>query len=240
MHIRSLLLTVGAVWLAAFSSTHAQNRPPPAGAILDLAGTPIPHNTQALYSVAFIATLPNTAITFAFREDPAFLYLSNAQVVDITNSSSNLLVNGNFSGGTFLDNGNSGTPIGWTYANIYGATFGGFVTSLPGCNMGGLCWYDGAVQAYDAISQTIPTTVGDTYRISFLLNDDGTLTTFSALSTNGNITDHGGNGADVLVYAQAGLPAPGVPEPSTWVMMLIGFVGLSFVFQRSRRRLSMA
>jgi uncharacterized protein (TIGR03118 family) len=31
-----------------------------------------------------------------------------------------------------------------------------------------------------------------------------------------------------------------VPEPSTWAMMLIGFVGLGFAFRRSRRRVSFA
>ncbi len=31
-------------------------------------------------------------------------------------------------------------------------------------------------------------------------------------------------------------PVPGVPEPSTWAMMLLGFAGLSFVgFRRSRK-----
>lgn len=29
--------------------------------------------------------------------------------------------------------------------------------------------------------------------------------------------------------------APGVPEPSTWAMMLLGFVGLAFAFRQSRR-----
>jgi hypothetical protein len=32
----------------------------------------------------------------------------------------------------------------------------------------------------------------------------------------------------------------GVPEPSTWVMMLIGFLGLGFAFRRSRRKASIA
>jgi hypothetical protein len=31
-----------------------------------------------------------------------------------------------------------------------------------------------------------------------------------------------------------------VPEPATWVMMLMGFVGLGFVFRRSKRRVSFA
>jgi PEP-CTERM motif len=31
-------------------------------------------------------------------------------------------------------------------------------------------------------------------------------------------------------------PVPGVPEPSTWAMMLIGFAGLRFAFRQSRRK----
>jgi hypothetical protein len=31
-----------------------------------------------------------------------------------------------------------------------------------------------------------------------------------------------------------------VPEPSTWAMMLLGFVGLGFAFRQSRRRASFA
>ena len=31
-----------------------------------------------------------------------------------------------------------------------------------------------------------------------------------------------------------------VPEPATWVMMLIGFVGLGFAFRRSRRKAAFA
>jgi hypothetical protein len=35
------------------------------------------------------------------------------------------------------------------------------------------------------------------------------------------------------------LPSP-VPEPATWGMMLLGFVGLGFAFRRSRRKVSFA
>jgi hypothetical protein len=31
-----------------------------------------------------------------------------------------------------------------------------------------------------------------------------------------------------------------VPEPATWVMMLLGFAGLGFAFKQSRRKVSMA
>jgi hypothetical protein len=32
----------------------------------------------------------------------------------------------------------------------------------------------------------------------------------------------------------------GVPEPSTWAMMLLGFAGLGFAFRQSRRKVSFA
>ena len=34
--------------------------------------------------------------------------------------------------------------------------------------------------------------------------------------------------------------APGVPEPSTWAIMLIGFAGIGFAFRKSRRKMSFA
>ena len=156
------------------------NNPPPAGAILDLNGQTINHNSAAptLYTVDFTAAITSTAITFAFREDPAFIFFSDPSVTNLTTSSGNLLANSTFTAGTYTSNGNSATPIDWTYANQYGATFGG--VQQPGCGAlaGSGCWDDGAVQAYDAISQTIGTTVGDVYQISFYAWDDSGLSTY--------------------------------------------------------------
>jgi len=248
MKIRSLLLTVAAVSLAAFSSAHAQNNPPPAGAILDLNGLPIPHTSLQTYTVNFTATLTSTDITFAFREDPAFITFKNASVVEV-GQSTNLLTNGDFSGGVHTENGNTAVPDGWHYANIFGATFGGVVNPASGgaCQGGGTCWYDGAVQSYDAIDQTIATIIGHQYTISFQAIDNANpasngefLTNWSRLSTNGNTTDTGGNAADITVYALAGLPAPGVPEPSTWAMMLLGFAGLGFLAHRRGKKATSA
>jgi hypothetical protein len=236
--MRTLLKTticVGAAALAMATAGQALaqpfNQPPPAGAILDLAGQPIT-NSQDVYSVGFVAGVDNTAITFAFRQDPSFESFSNVSVVDVTTASGNLLVNGDFSLGPVGSN----TPTGWTYANIYGATFGGVVQS--GCGVGGSnCWYDGAVQAYDAISQTIATNIGDSYLISFNLNGGGSQDgIYRRLSDNGNITGTGGNGIDVLVYAQAGLPPAGTPEPAAWALMLLGFGGLGAAIRRKSGR----
>ena len=191
------------------------NNPPPVGAILDLSGTPIPGGGDAAtyqqYSVSFTASLSSTAITFAFRDDPAFISFVNASVMDLTTNSGNLLVNGDFSQGTYTDNGNAFTPNDWMYANQFGATSGGLVQSQQSlnCSTFSFCWYDGAVQAYDAISQVIPTTAGDQYQITFSVAENSNCGTckFSAVSTNGDTTDTGGNGIDVTVYAQGGLPA---------------------------------
>ncbi|MGH9520249.1 MAG: PEP-CTERM sorting domain-containing protein, partial [Terriglobales bacterium] len=110
----------------------------------------------------------------------------------------------------------------------------------------GACWHDGAVQAYDAISQSDSTTIGDQYTLYLLLAEDdntnfahnGTgngFTDFSRVSTNGQ-PGQGGNGIDVLAYALPGqdnIPSP-VPEPASWVLvggglLLFGLAGRRYL-----------
>jgi hypothetical protein len=43
-----------------------------------------------------------------------------------------------------------------------------------------------------------------------------------------------------LVWQINGVTVGGVPEPSTWAMMLLGFAGLGFAFRQSRRKASFA
>ena len=163
----------------------AQNNPPPAGAILDLNGTPIPGGgngtTYQQYTVDFAAKFTSTAVTFAFRDDPADISFNEASVTDLTTPSGNLLTNGNFTGGVYTDNGNPFTPVGWTYANPFGSVSGGVVsnTCAPDPLGNSTCWFDGAPQGYDEISQTIATTNGDNYQISFYVAES------SGCSTNG-------------------------------------------------------
>ena len=223
------LVALIAVGFASQAQASPSNLPPPGGAILDLAGQAIT-NSQQSYSVDFTAALASTEITFAFRQDPSFESFSNVQLVDLTNPGGNIILNGDFALGVIGTN----NATDWTYTNIYGAAAPGVLRA--GCGVGGSnCWYDGAVQAYDAIAQFVSTTVGDTYELSFNLNG-GSGTVYSALSTNGNITGTGGNGIDVLAYAQAGLPPiVGAPEPSTWAMMMLGFAGIGFAGYRARR-----
>ena len=225
------------------------NNAPPAGAILDLGGREtgtapmaVNHGAPVPVSVNFVAGVANTDITFAFREDPAYISFGQVSLIDESNpGGGNLLVNGDFSGPTYVSGSNT-VPTGWNYDNVYGAAASG---QLEACSAygGAQCWFDGSVQAYDAIDQVVGTTVGDTYTLSFTYTDDGDLTTFSDLSTNGDTTDADGNGIDILAYAQAGLPPacpPGtvctgpvapspVPEPPAVLLACGGILGLAML-----------
>ena len=221
-----------ALSLAGQAFAAGDNNPPPTGpVILDLAGTPVPH-TYTQYTTSFIAGSTSTDLSFAFREDPAFLMLDD--IVLTTGGGPNLVVNGGFESG--LEGSNA--PVGWTYLNVFGAAAAGEVSSTPP-HSGSLDYRDGAVQAYDALTQNITTVIGQTYDLSFWLTDDGQLTTIQHLSTNGVTAGSGGNGVNLIVYAGDGLPAPagpgGIPEPATWAMMLAGFFGAGAMLRNRRK-----
>ncbi len=239
-----VIASIAAIALTACPSA-AQNAAPPTGAILDLNGqvapqAPLSSQTPQpqLYSVSFFAPTGDlSAITFAFRDDPGFIQFSN--VILTTGDSANLLVNGDFSGAV-----NAGVPAGWTYSNLSGLGFTGSVSTT--CAGFSSCWNDGTVQGYDELSQSVATTAGQMYVLSFYAIEIGGPGVWSSLSTNGNVTDSGGNGADILAYVTGidggsgsggGPGGPGgTPELSTWAMMLTGFLGLGVAGYRRARR----
>lgn len=228
MQFLAVLLVSAA--LCAPNASAQDNLPPPSGAILDLAGQSINHGAAVTESVSFMANLANTDITFAFRDDSYYVSFSDVSLTDTTTHSlTNLILNPYFA----LGSGHAATD--WGYANIYGATPSGEVSAS--CS-GGLssCWFDGAVQAYDAVDQEVATTIGDTYLLSFAYSENSSLSTFSDLSTNG-ITSSGGNGVDILAYEQAGLPPAGTvtPEPDSIVLMSTGALMLGAAFYYKRR-----
>ena len=186
------------------------NDPPPAGAILDLAqisngGNAIPgggNATYQLYTANFTATSTGTVITFAFRDDPAQISFAYPSVVDTSvEEGGNLLQNGDFSQGL----------TGWTYANAFEVQAGGFATSgSHACYTAAYCWFDGAVQGFDAISQTITTIVGHNYKITFLVAEDSAIVAYQ------------GNEC-------CGYP-PNFPGSNCWAATKMGYSGSPCVF----------
>ena len=231
----SLLCAAAAVTFSAQAYATPVNEAPPPGWILSLSGQPLP-SAYTQYTVDFTATDALTNITFALRDDPAFIYLDNIFVSDSNDPSLNLVQNGGFEGGTATSGGNGSAPLDWQYLNIYGALDGGAVQCGSTGQSGSNCaWEDGAVQAYDGITQGIATTIGDTSQISFWAYDDSGNLNWSELSTNGDTTDTRGNGINITVYAENGVPVLNVPEPAALGMFGFGLLLLGG-FAALRRR----
>jgi hypothetical protein len=90
---------------------------------------------------------------------------------------------------------------------------------------GGLLKFgDIAVGNYDTFSQTFATIPGDTYLLSFQF----------ANSIDGSSFPHDPSG--LLVTTSGELASVAVPEPTTWMMTLLGFVGLGLVGYRRGRK----
>jgi len=213
---------------------------------LDLNGQPVP-TTYTQYSVNFTAADTSTDVTFVFRHDPGYFGFDDASVT-LFGGGSNLISNGGFE---------TGDTTNWTYFNQNNVSFAGSVGTTPtqnlNANSGTYFWVDGATQGYDGLTQTIATTIGSTYTISFYLNQYDTnghagvttpITNFQALSTNGQVGDPGqdgtaGNGVDLLVYAGAvpsTIPPAPVPEPEIYAMFGIGLGLMGWVGRRRKQQ----
>jgi hypothetical protein len=229
MKFRNVLAAAAAAAAAMAGAAHAQLPPP--GYILDVGSLNSYGPTPAAYmqySVDFTATLAQTTVAFAFREVPAYFSFDDASVA-LQGGGPNLLVDPGFEGAAV----NSSFPAGWTRfiqpidQTAIGVVASGTPTGVADSpNSGSNYWVDGSVEGYDGLAQTVATSIGSTYTISFFLADDS-----QGSFTNPDI--------DTFVYAGDGLPvstvvAPGVPEPAAWALMIGGF-GLAGVALRRRR-----
>ena len=133
------------------------------------------------FTWSFVPTVGGSNfVLFAFRQDPAYWTLSNADLLD--SSGAGLLVNSNFSrGGLVTTNLTSlEAPADWGVAYA-----SGYVPSAAGVWSPGQ-WRDGAVGAWDSIYQAANVTVGSTYTVGLRILGD-------------NVAD--GTSVSVYVYA---------------------------------------
>ena len=187
------------------------------------------------YTTTFTAQTVKSTVTFIFRNDPGYFAFDNASVMDITNPSGELLVNGGFEAlvtSPGVDPNGQMAP-GWTLyqqpgvTNLGGvynaASMNGIVTGGPLGGQGGSSqfWGDGSTNAYDGIAQSFTSQAGDTYQVSFWLDwsvDAGsTPTAFDSTSIN------------AAVYA----PDP-IPEPASLALFGAGVAALGLVRRRRR------
>lgn len=175
-------------------------------------------------------------------------------------SAQNIVINGGFETGDFT---------GWTNVGS-----GNFVNSSASCNAGfNNCVHSGnfgvsfgAVGSEAPLGQTLATTPGATYTVSFWLNSIGRIPDSVSLTWDGQV-----------IFSQSDIPADGwvqhsftevasgsstdltfglrqdpswsglddisvtqvVPEPATWAIMLTGFLGAGAAL-RHRRRIAVA
>jgi hypothetical protein len=237
------IAALAAAGLVLGGAARAENLLPPAGPLaLNLVGQALP-TSYTQYSTSFTASSSSSIVTFVFRHDPGWFAFDDASVT-ASGGSTNLLTDGGFESG-----------IGpWSYFSEAGVSHTGFVGN-DGQGVGSITWFapvhtgshdwlDGSTEGYDGLSQTIATVSGQTYDITFWLDQrltqPVTATTFKELSDNG-ASGVAGNGIDALVYAGDALPSTtdplqsGAPEPDVWALMILGMGGVGASLRASRR-----
>ncbi|MCA1652700.1 MAG: PEPxxWA-CTERM sorting domain-containing protein [Sphingomicrobium sp.] len=165
----------------------------PASAAILLDQVNVAAQTNTATTLNFTAGSPTTTLSFAGFNVPSFITLTNIGLF-ASGSGTNLLTNA-FSftaapSGSLASQFSDGTSVG-------ALSFGGVSTG-----------------SYDIFSQSVGTTSGANYTLSFNLSSNG--------SPNG-----------LRISASDALDGA-VPEPATWAMMLIGFGAVGFAMRRQK------
>ena len=153
----------------------------------------VPNNGSSgeyTFAYTFTATETNTALSFLFRNDPGNFFFDNVSV-KLQSDGSELVTNGDFSGGGFRNEiADTTQPASWAYLWIpaLGPNYGYLTTNK---------WWDGTSGAFDGLMQIIPTSIGQTYTLTFTLQTD---------STYGWTSTSLGGPMEVLVY-EGGVPS---------------------------------
>ena len=197
---RTLALSGTLALLGLASKADAQEQ-----TLLDLENSPAQNYT--LYTYSFQAQLSQTFLTIQFRQDPAYWGLDDVSVTNSANTQ--LLLNGDFQGGSTANTAGQLVPDSWTFIGQVGLDAGGTLRSGCGVISTNNCYWDGAVGGVDGLFQSFSTTVGATYTLSFELeNQDGGSPT-TAIVQVGATEDQGGS----LV------PVPPTPPAATNIIL---------------------
>jgi hypothetical protein len=198
-HLKRLLShTVGAAALLAVSSAAS------AATLVDVTNLPVQFVTPQ--SFTFIATSTSTKVDFQGYQLPGTLALVNiflGETGDAASVANNLL---------------------GTHFNYTAATCGAYAGegSLGSYGTNDLTFAGGCAGFYDSLAQTVSTSVGASYTLTFVFSNVG----------------QGPNG--LRIFATDAAATGAVPEPATWAMMLLGFAGIGFQLRSSRNSRALA
>ncbi|HEX3115787.1 MAG TPA: PEPxxWA-CTERM sorting domain-containing protein [Bradyrhizobium sp.] len=196
MGIKKVLRMVGTAGAAAVLLASGSVQ---ATVLLNLVDAPATPGSGTVFNLEFVASDTSTIISIGGYQVPGF-----EQTVQ---------------NGLFL-NGTGANLLGSAW-NLTPAASGSLTfTFNDGTSVPALLFLGTTVGSYDTYAQTLATTIGDSYTLSFHY-----------------VNSIGGDGSNGLLVTEVGAnQVAAVPEPSTWAMMILGFCGLGFLAYRKKSR----